>query len=170
MVSVAPRPLHPALVLVALVGAGTAAHEPMTVPVEDLGEKAASLAVAVITATVLLSVITHGVSAQPLARRYGAVSAPAGKGQDSAPPQPEEGTGAPCLAGAAHHGGMTLVSGACWPPASVAVPERAARRLARPEPAGTNGAEPATGDFHPGRPRTGAASPDAGANSSVSPV
>jgi NhaP-type Na+/H+ or K+/H+ antiporter len=57
---------------------------------EDLGEKAASLAVAVITATVLLSVIAHGISAEPLARRYGAVSAPAGKDKDSsAPPGPE---------------------------------------------------------------------------------
>jgi sodium/hydrogen antiporter len=42
---------------------------------EDLGEKAASPAVAVITATVLLSVIAHGASAEPLARRYGAVQA-----------------------------------------------------------------------------------------------
>jgi sodium/hydrogen antiporter len=57
---------------------------------EDLGEKAASPAVAVITATVLLSVIAHGVSAEPLARRYGAVSAPAGAPQDSsAEPEPE---------------------------------------------------------------------------------
>ena len=57
---------------------------------EDLGEKAASPAVAAITATVLLSVIAHGVSAEPLARRYGAASAPAGKGKDSAaPPDPE---------------------------------------------------------------------------------
>ena len=47
---------------------------------EDLGEKAASPAVAVITATVLLSVIAHGVTAQPLGRHYGAVSAPAGEG------------------------------------------------------------------------------------------
>jgi NhaP-type Na+/H+ or K+/H+ antiporter len=57
---------------------------------EDLGEKAAGPAVAAITATVLLSVIAHGVSAEPLARRYGAVSAPAGDGQDSAArPEPE---------------------------------------------------------------------------------
>ena len=57
---------------------------------EDLGEKVASPAVAVITATVLLSVIAHGVSAEPLARRYGAVSAPAEAPPDSsAPPEPE---------------------------------------------------------------------------------
>jgi NhaP-type Na+/H+ or K+/H+ antiporter len=57
---------------------------------EDLGEKAASPAVAAITATVLLSVIAHGVSAEPLARRYGAVSTPAGTPPDSsAPPEPE---------------------------------------------------------------------------------
>jgi NhaP-type Na+/H+ or K+/H+ antiporter len=41
---------------------------------EDLGDKAASPAVAVITATVLLSVVAHGASAEPLARRYGAAS------------------------------------------------------------------------------------------------
>ena len=51
---------------------------------EDLGEKASSPAVAVITTTVLLSVVAHGVSAAPLARRYGAMSAPAGNGSDSA--------------------------------------------------------------------------------------
>ena len=51
---------------------------------EDLDEKVASPAVAVITATVLLSVIAHGVSAEPLARRYGAASAHAGRGTDSA--------------------------------------------------------------------------------------
>ena len=51
---------------------------------EDLGEKVASPAVAVMTATVLLSVIAHGVSAEPLARRYGAASAHAGMRTDSA--------------------------------------------------------------------------------------
>ncbi len=57
---------------------------------EDLGEKVAGPAVAVITATVLLSVIAHGVSAEPLARRYGAVSTPAEAPQDSsAPSEPE---------------------------------------------------------------------------------
>ena len=57
---------------------------------EDLGEKAAGPAVAVITATVLLSVIAHGISAEPLARRYGAASARAETRQDSvALPEPE---------------------------------------------------------------------------------
>ena len=51
---------------------------------EDLGEKAASPAVAVITATVLLSVLAHGVSAEPLARRYGAMQARSAMHQDSA--------------------------------------------------------------------------------------
>jgi NhaP-type Na+/H+ or K+/H+ antiporter len=50
---------------------------------EDLGEKAASPAVAVITATVLLSVIAHGASAEPLARSYGAASARAAMRTDS---------------------------------------------------------------------------------------
>jgi sodium/hydrogen antiporter len=50
---------------------------------EDLGEKAASPAVAVITATVLLSVIAHGASAEPLARSYGAASARADRRRDS---------------------------------------------------------------------------------------
>jgi NhaP-type Na+/H+ or K+/H+ antiporter len=50
---------------------------------EDLGDKAASPAVAVITATVLLSVIAHGASAEPLARRYGAASARAARRRDS---------------------------------------------------------------------------------------
>jgi len=57
---------------------------------EDLGEKAAGPAVAVITATVLLSVIAHGVSAEPLARRYGAASASASNGKDSAAPPEQE--------------------------------------------------------------------------------
>jgi sodium/hydrogen antiporter len=50
---------------------------------EDLGEKAASPAVAVITGTVLLSVIAHGASAEPLARSYGAASARAAMRTDS---------------------------------------------------------------------------------------
>ena len=44
---------------------------------EDLGEHAASQAVAVITVTVLLSVIAHGATADPLARRLGPRLAPA---------------------------------------------------------------------------------------------
>ena len=51
---------------------------------EDLGEPASSPAAAVITTTVMLSVIAHGVSAAPLARRYGAMSARAGDDGDSA--------------------------------------------------------------------------------------
>jgi sodium/hydrogen antiporter len=43
---------------------------------EDLGQPAASQAVAVITATVLLSVIAHGATADPLARRLGPRLAP----------------------------------------------------------------------------------------------
>lgn len=43
---------------------------------EELGGPAASPAVAVITLTVLLSVILHGVSAEPLATRYGPALAP----------------------------------------------------------------------------------------------
>jgi sodium/hydrogen antiporter len=50
---------------------------------EDLNESVAGPAVQVITATVLLSVIAHGVSADPLARRYGAVSAQAASRVDS---------------------------------------------------------------------------------------
>jgi len=44
---------------------------------EDLGQPAASQPVAVITATVLLSVIAHGATADPLARRFGPRLAPA---------------------------------------------------------------------------------------------
>ena len=44
---------------------------------EDLGQPAASQAVAVITVTVLLSVIAHGATADPLARRLGPRLAPA---------------------------------------------------------------------------------------------
>ena len=53
------------------------------IALEDLGEKASSPAVAVITATVLLSVVAHGVSAEPLARRYGAASAQLASHRDS---------------------------------------------------------------------------------------
>jgi sodium/hydrogen antiporter len=57
---------------------------------EDLGDKAASPAVAVITATVLLSVVAHGASAEPLARRYGAASGQAAsrRNSDGAPEVP----------------------------------------------------------------------------------
>jgi sodium/hydrogen antiporter len=54
---------------------------------EDLGEKAASPAVAVITATVLLSVLAHGASAEPLGRRYGALPTPDARHEDSGLPE-----------------------------------------------------------------------------------
>jgi hypothetical protein len=38
---------------------------------EEIGQPAASQAVAVITVTVLLSVVVHGATADPLARRFG---------------------------------------------------------------------------------------------------
>ena len=44
---------------------------------EEIGQPAASQAVAVITVTVLLSVVAHGVTADPLARRFGPRLAPA---------------------------------------------------------------------------------------------
>jgi sodium/hydrogen antiporter len=49
---------------------------------EDLGQPAASQPVAVITATVLLSVIAHGATADPLARRFGPRLAPAAGAPD----------------------------------------------------------------------------------------
>jgi len=45
---------------------------------EDLGEKDAGPAVQVITVTVLLSVVLHGATAEPLARRYGPRLEPGG--------------------------------------------------------------------------------------------
>ena len=51
---------------------------------EELGEHAAGQAVAVIAVTVLLSVIAHGASADPLARRYGPRLARAGRGTGDA--------------------------------------------------------------------------------------
>ena len=74
---------------------------------EDLGQPAASQAVAVITVTVLLSVVAHGATADPLARRYGPRLAPATRGAEHASlpdvperrlirrvPAPASGTGA----------------------------------------------------------------------------
>jgi NhaP-type Na+/H+ or K+/H+ antiporter len=60
---------------------------------EELGERTTGPAVPVITLTVLLSVIAHGTSAEPLARRFGATLGPAGPGTGTAgdpdpPPQP----------------------------------------------------------------------------------
>ena len=47
------------------------------VALEDLGESGARSAVEVVAVTVLLSVIVHGATAKPLARRYGPRLAPA---------------------------------------------------------------------------------------------
>ena len=44
-----------------------------------------SLSVSVITVTVLLSVIAHGASAEPLVRRYGAAAGPGGNGDRGLP-------------------------------------------------------------------------------------
>jgi NhaP-type Na+/H+ or K+/H+ antiporter len=54
------------------------------IALEDLGPSDARPAVAVITVTVLLSVLAHGVTADPLARRYGPRLAPATGGPDEA--------------------------------------------------------------------------------------
>jgi hypothetical protein len=51
---------------------------------EDLGEQVARPAVTVIAVTVLSSVIAHGASAEPLARRYGPLLTPAAKHDDPA--------------------------------------------------------------------------------------
>jgi sodium/hydrogen antiporter len=61
------------------------------IALEDLGESAAAPAVAVISVTVLLSVLVHGATADPLARRYGPRLAPAAGGadQDRMPELPE---------------------------------------------------------------------------------
>lgn len=59
--------------------------------VEELGSPAAGSAVAVITVTVLLSVIVHGASAEPLAARYAKLLAqrPAGHAGTSVPDMPD---------------------------------------------------------------------------------
>jgi NhaP-type Na+/H+ or K+/H+ antiporter len=51
---------------------------------EDIGQPAASQAVAVITVTVLLSVVAHGATADPLARRFGPRLAPVADGAEQA--------------------------------------------------------------------------------------
>jgi len=51
---------------------------------EELGQTAAGHAVAVIALTVLLSVVAHGATAEPLARRYGPKIALAAGGTDDA--------------------------------------------------------------------------------------
>jgi sodium/hydrogen antiporter len=55
---------------------------------EDAGERAAEPAIAVIAVTVLLSVLAHGATADPLARRYGPAMALAAGGGDGAPAAP----------------------------------------------------------------------------------
>ena len=52
------------------------------IALEDLGPPAAEPAVAVIAVTVLLSVLVHGATADPLARRYGPRLVPAADGAD----------------------------------------------------------------------------------------
>ncbi len=61
------------------------------VALEDLGPSAAGPAVTVITVTVLLSVLVHGVTAEPLAHRYGPRLAVAtgGPAEADLPPLPE---------------------------------------------------------------------------------
>jgi sodium/hydrogen antiporter len=51
---------------------------------EEIGQPAASQAVAVITVTVLVSVVAHGASADPLARRFGPRLAPPRGGAEHA--------------------------------------------------------------------------------------
>ena len=59
--------------------------------IEEIGEHAAGSAVTIIVFTVLLSVVAHGVTADPLARRYGpSMPQPSAAGDDGgAPPLPE---------------------------------------------------------------------------------
>ena len=58
---------------------------------EEVGERAAGSAIAIIGFTVLLSVVAHGVTADPLARRYGPsmTQALAPGGDPGSPPPPE---------------------------------------------------------------------------------
>ncbi|HUD78062.1 MAG TPA: cation:proton antiporter [Streptosporangiaceae bacterium] len=60
------------------------------IALEDLGDHAARPAVAVITFTVLLSVLAHGVSADPLARRLVRVASPDAVEAEAGVPQPQE--------------------------------------------------------------------------------
>jgi NhaP-type Na+/H+ or K+/H+ antiporter len=55
---------------------------------EDLGEQVTGLAVTVIAVAVLFSMIAHGATAEPLARRYGPLLAPAAS-RDDPPGLPE---------------------------------------------------------------------------------
>jgi hypothetical protein len=58
---------------------------------EDLGLTAARTAITVIAFTVLLSVLTHGLSAEPLARRYGSqlTALPGAAAPEGSPSIPE---------------------------------------------------------------------------------
>jgi NhaP-type Na+/H+ or K+/H+ antiporter len=56
---------------------------------EDIGQPTASQAVALITIIVLLSVVAHGVTADPLARRFGPRLAAAGAEHAGIPDVPE---------------------------------------------------------------------------------
>jgi NhaP-type Na+/H+ or K+/H+ antiporter len=74
---------RPAVVLVGWFGPrGLASVVFALLALEEIGQPAASQAVAVITATVLLSVLAHGASADPLARRFGPRLAPAADGAE----------------------------------------------------------------------------------------
>jgi len=58
---------------------------------EEIGQGAAGSAITIIGFTVLLSVVAHGVTADPLARRYGPSMAQAlAPGTDSGTPSPPE--------------------------------------------------------------------------------
>ena len=61
------------------------------IALEDLGPSGAKPAVAVITVTVLLSVLVHGATAEPLAQRYGPrlAAATGGPAETDLPPLPE---------------------------------------------------------------------------------
>jgi NhaP-type Na+/H+ or K+/H+ antiporter len=59
--------------------------------IEEIGQRAAGSAITVIVFTVLLSVVVHGVSADPLARRYGpSMSRAPAPGDDPGAPIPPE--------------------------------------------------------------------------------
>src|SRR6185437_8149299 len=74
---------RPAVVLVGWFGPrGLASVVFALLALEEIGQPAASQAVTVITATVLLSVLAHGASADPLARRFGPRLAPAADGAE----------------------------------------------------------------------------------------
>ena len=76
---------HTAVVLVGWFGPrGLASVVFALLALEDIGQPTASQAVAVITVTVLLSVIAHGATADPLARRFGPRLAPAAGGAEHA--------------------------------------------------------------------------------------